>query len=179
MISNMRSPRVFVGAGILLLGVPIALLSSILFDAGASAILHIALGASFLLIASAVFDFQLPPWMNWVGGAGIAAAGVVFLLQGISDIVQSQPFATFAYGVLGQYLEKVLGYVFILWCVALVFFDSRGRTQPRGLCRAGGRARRRGLQLRRPVLWRRSAGHPEVTVPAGLRLAHAGELETT
>jgi hypothetical protein len=126
------SPRTFAGAIILLLGVPIGFASSILFDAGASAILHIVLGACFLLIASAVFDFRLPPWMNWTGGVGIAAAGVVFLLQGISDIIHSQPFANFAYGVLGQYLEKALGYAFILWCIALVFFDSRGRPRLAG-----------------------------------------------
>ena len=125
----MRSLPAFAGCVVLLLGVPIGFASSILVDAGASAILHVALGACFLLIASAVFDYRLRPWMNWVGGVGIAAAGIVFLLQGISDIIQSQPFASFAYGVLGQYLEKALGYVFILWCVALAFFDSHGRTR--------------------------------------------------
>ena len=38
-----------------------------------------------------------------------------------------------AYEVLGQRFEKLLGYAFLLWCVAMLFRDSTGKRQVFGV----------------------------------------------
>ncbi len=125
----MRSPRGLWGALIPLLGVPVAVLTEISFGTGAEDVLHLALGASFLLLTFAVFDFSLPAWSRLAACAATGALAAIFLLQGASDLVGFDPLRRLAYDVLGQRLEKVLGYVFLLWCVGLVFMDSVGKTK--------------------------------------------------
>jgi branched-subunit amino acid transport protein len=125
--ADMHSTRGFVGAIVLLVGVPIALASALLFNgAGASEIIHLALGASFLLFAAAVFDFRQPAWLNGIFAFGIGLLAAIFLLQAVADLTRWTPLADIAYGILGQSLEKVLGFVFIAWCAALVVTHSRG-----------------------------------------------------
>jgi hypothetical protein len=119
-----RSSRGFVGAIVILAGVPLAFLASIVLGGGASEILHVALGLSFLLFAGSAFDFGLPSWMKVVAGAAIGALGAIFFLQGVADIARSAPLVGFAYGVLGQRLEKLLGYVFLVWCAAILVYVS-------------------------------------------------------
>jgi len=109
--------------------VPLAFLALIVLGGGASEVLHVALGLSFLLLAASVFDFALPPWIKLAPSPAIGVLGGTFLLQGIADIARSASIAGFAYGVLGQRLEKLLGYVFLAWCAAILFFDSRGTTR--------------------------------------------------
>jgi hypothetical protein len=128
-----RSPRSVVAALILLAGVPLGLVTAILSGDGAENVIHIALGASFLLLAFAVFDFKLPMWMNWTGCITTGMLAAIFLLQGASDLMHSVPLQHLAYEVLGQRLEKLLGYAFLLWCVAMLFSDSTGTTKVLGV----------------------------------------------
>lgn len=129
----MRSPRAVAAAVILLLGVPIALVTGIVFGGGAENVIHLALGATFLLLAFAVFDFKLPPWINLAASAATGVLAAIFLLQGASDLLHSVPLQHLAYEVLGQRLERVLGDAFLLWCVAMLFMDSAGRTKALGV----------------------------------------------
>lgn len=126
---NMRSPRGFAAALVLLLGAALAVITAVAFGDGAENVLHLALGASFLLFAFAVFDFKLPTWINVAACATAGALAAVFLLQGASDLIHSAALQHLAYGVLGQRLEKILGYAFLLWCVAMLLRDSEGKTK--------------------------------------------------
>lgn len=129
----MRSPRTFAAALILLLGVPLALITSTAFGGGAENVLHLAMAACFLLLAFAVFDFSVPTWINLAASAATGALGGIFLLQGASDLMHSASLQHLAYEVLGQRIEKMLGYAFLLWCVAMLFWDSTGRTKALGV----------------------------------------------
>jgi hypothetical protein len=117
----------------LLLGVPLALITATALGGGAENVLHLAMGASFLLLAFAVFDFRLPTWINLTACAATGVLGAIFLLQGASDLMHSASLQHLAYAVLGQRVEKMLGYAFLLWCVAMLFRDSVGRTKVLGV----------------------------------------------
>ena len=132
-VSSRRSLRAVVAALILLLGVPLALITAIAFSGSAENVLHLAMAASFLLFAFAVFDFRLPTWINLAASAATGALAAIFLLQGASDLMHSSSLQRLAYEVLGQRVEKMLGYAFLLWCVAMLFRDSAGRTQVFGI----------------------------------------------
>ncbi len=110
---------------VLLLGVPAAIASAALGGSAEIAI-HFALGVSFLLLASAAFDFRLPRLISLIACVAIGVLGAIFLLQGVSDAVQSADLHRIAFDILGQRLEKVLGYVFLAWCVAILLMDSTG-----------------------------------------------------
>jgi hypothetical protein len=111
---------------VLLAGVAVALAVAILIGEGAEAIIHIVLGLGFALLALAVFDFRLPAWITIAAAIGIALLAAIFLLQAASDLTHAPPLTYLAFDLLGQRLEKILGYVFLLWCLALVGLDSRG-----------------------------------------------------
>jgi hypothetical protein len=73
----------------LLLGVPLALVTGSALGYGAENVIHMVLGASFLLLAFAVFDFRLPTWINLPACAATGALAAIFLLQGASDLTHS------------------------------------------------------------------------------------------
>ena len=133
MTGPMRSPRAVSAALILLLGVALALITGIVFGDGAENVIHLALAASFLVLAFAVFDFRLQTWINLAASVATGTLGAIFLLQGASDLAHSARLQHLAYEVLGQRLEKVLGDAFLLWCVAMLFRDSTGRTRILGV----------------------------------------------
>jgi hypothetical protein len=130
---HMRSPRGVAAALILLSGMLLALIAAVGFGNGAENIIHLSLAATFLLLAFAVFDFRLPRWINWAACATTGALAAIFLLQGASDLTQSASLRHLAYHVLGQRVEKVLGYAFLCWCVAMLFRDSTGKRQAFGV----------------------------------------------
>ncbi len=124
-----RSPRAFIAALIFLIGIPLALAVAIAFGSGAETIVHLTLAATFATISPAVFDFKLPVWINVAACAGMAAFALVFALQAAHDLAPSEPLRHLAFDVLGQRLEKVLGYAFLLWCLAVLILDSAGPTR--------------------------------------------------
>ena len=128
-MSEARSARGMAAMVILLVGVALALAVAILIGKGAEPIIHIALGLSFALLAFAVYDFRLPPWITIAAAIGIGLLAAIFLLQAASDLTHVAPLTYLAFDLLGQRLEKILGYVFLLWCLALVFIDSSGWTR--------------------------------------------------
>jgi hypothetical protein len=126
---SMRSPRGFLAAIVFLLAIPVALLCQILFGSGASTTIHLALALGSVLLSFAVFDFRLPGWMNWIGCVSAAALGAIFLLQGVALLIHSDSLTYLAYQVLGQWPESLFPALLILWFVAMLVFDSQGKTR--------------------------------------------------
>jgi hypothetical protein len=116
-----------------LVGIAISFGWQILFGSGAGTMIHFFLAAGSLLLAFAVFDFKLPRWMNWIGCAAALAVGTIFLLQAAALLIANESLHYFAYEVLGQWPEGWLPDVVILWFVAMLAFDSQGKTRILGL----------------------------------------------
>jgi hypothetical protein len=126
----MQSVRGLCGAVVLLLGVPAAIAGAAL-GSDAQAILHVALGVGFLLLAAAAFDFGLPRWTAVIACLAMGVLGGIFLLQGASGFAPD--LHHMAYEVLGQALEKWLGYAFLLWCLTVLLLHSTGPVRLFGL----------------------------------------------
>src|SRR3954447_2760887 len=103
----MRSPRGFSGAIALLLILPVAVVSSVVFGDEETG-LHLALAAGAWLLAFAVFDFQVEPRFNRATFVTTVLLGDVFFLQAVSPLTGSAAFNDFAYDTLGQVLEGAL-----------------------------------------------------------------------
>ena len=125
----MRSTRGLLGAIFVLLAVPAAVLAQVLLGSGSAVAVHVVLAAGSLLVALAVFDFELPKWVAWIGCAGIGGLAVIFLLQGAADLTQNGALTYLAYPVLGSWPERLLPDLFIFWLVAVLLLDSRGWTR--------------------------------------------------
>jgi hypothetical protein len=95
--------------------------------------IHFVLAAGTFLLAFAVFDFELPRWMNWIGCAAALALGTIFLLQAVALLVPNETLNYFAYEVLGQWPEGWLPDVIILWLVAMLVLDSQGKSRILGI----------------------------------------------
>src|SRR5215210_4118766 len=123
---RMRSPLGLLAALAFLVGIPISFGWQILFGSGAGTMIHFVLAAGCVLLAFAVFDFELPRWINWIGCAAALALGTIFLLQAVALLIPMESLNYFAYGVLGQWPEGWLPDVLILWLVAMLVLDSQG-----------------------------------------------------
>src|SRR5215212_3466630 len=126
---RMRSPLGLLAALAFLLALPIAVGCQILFGSGAGTTVHFALAAGSVLLAFSVFDFTLPRWMNWIGCAAALALGTIFLLQALALLIPNESLIYVAYQVLGQWLEGLFPVLLILWFVAMLIFDSQGKTR--------------------------------------------------
>jgi hypothetical protein len=126
---SMRSPWGLLAGIVFLLAVPVALLCQILFGSGAGTTIHLALGAGSVLLSFAVFDFRLPRWINWIGCVSAAALAAIFLLQGVALLIHNDSLTYLAYQVLGQWPEGLFPALLILWFVAMLLFDSQGKTR--------------------------------------------------
>lgn len=118
---------------VFLLAIPIAVLCQMLFGIGVETTFHLVLAAGFALIAFAVFDFTTTRWITWVGCISTSVLAVIFLLQGVSGLMQNASLTHLAFQVLGQRLEKWLGDVLIFWFVAMLLVDSQGKTKVLGV----------------------------------------------
>jgi hypothetical protein len=95
--------------------------------------IHFVLAAGPLLLAFAVFDYELPRWMNWIGCAAGLALGSVFLLQAVALVIPNETLHYFAYEVLGQWPEGWLPDVVILWFAAMLVLDSQSKSRILGI----------------------------------------------
>ncbi|MCG3121376.1 MAG: hypothetical protein ALAOOOJD_04441 [bacterium] len=129
----MRSSRGFFAALFFLLGIPLAVLCQKFLGIGVETTFHLTLAAGFALMACAVFDFKITRWITWIGCVSASALAVIFLLQGVSALIQNESLTYLAYQVLGQRLEKWLGDLLIFWLVAMLLIDSQGKTRILGL----------------------------------------------
>lgn len=112
---------------------PVALLYQIFFGNGAEMVLHLVGALGFLLISLSVFDFKISKWINLAGFLASTLLAFVFLLQGISDLIQNDSLTYFAFQILGQRLESALVGLLILWFVLMLLFDSQGKSRIFGL----------------------------------------------
>ena len=129
---RIRSPLGLLSALAILSALPIAVGCQILFGSGGGTTIHFALAAGCLLLASSVFDFELPRWMNRMGCAFALALGAIFLLQALALLIPSESLYYVAYSVLGRWPEGWLAGLIILWFVAMLLIDSRGKTRVLG-----------------------------------------------
>jgi hypothetical protein len=97
-------------------------------------VLHLALAAGAGLMALAVFDFRTPRWVAWTGSASLSVLAVTFLLQGVSEWARNESLTDLAYRVLGQRVEAWAGDLFFVWCIVVLFKDSKGWTRIVGIC---------------------------------------------
>jgi hypothetical protein len=102
------------------------------FGIGIEIIFHFALSAGFAFIAFSVFDFKITRWVTWIGCLSTSPLAVIFLLQGMSLLIQNDSLTYLAFQVLGQRLEKWLGDLLIFWFVAMLLIDSQGKTRVLG-----------------------------------------------
>ena|SRR5215217_3698043 len=130
---HIRSPLGLLAAIAFILAVPLAFGCQVLLGSGSGIAIHLALGAGSVLLAFCVFDFKLPRWMNWAGCVAALALGTIFLLQAVALLIPNESLYYFAYGVLGQWPEVWLPDVVILWLVAMLVLDSRGKSRILGI----------------------------------------------
>jgi hypothetical protein len=125
----MRSRRAFISAGAIVLSYPAAVAVQLLFGQGGDTVVHLVMGAGFVVFATSVGDFGLPRWVNVMGAAAAGAFGTIFLLQGVSDLTHVEPLRHVAFDVLGHELERLLPDVVYVWFVALLLVVSAGKSR--------------------------------------------------
>jgi hypothetical protein len=125
----MKSQRGLIGAILFLSVIPLAVFGQAVFGIDAELIVHFVCALGFALVALAVFDFKISALINRAGCLAAGALAVIFLLQGVSQLIQNDSLSYLVFQVLGQWLEAVLIKLLLLWFAALLFFDSRGKTR--------------------------------------------------
>ena len=130
----MRSPGGFVAAVVFLAALPLAALYQMVTGGNAAIVIHVALAGGAALMALAVFDFRTARWIAWTGSASLGVLSIIFLLQAVSELTQNAAITHLAYRVLGQRLEALAGDLFIIWCIVVLFRDSRGWRRIVGTC---------------------------------------------
>lgn len=128
----MRSRYGFLAALVLLLALPIVILYQLFFVNGTDTLIHVELALGAALMALAVFDFKLPSWLTWIGCLSMSLLAVIFLLQGLSHLIQNDAFTYLAYPVLGPQEGWLLN-LFVCWCIALVLMASQGKSRLLGI----------------------------------------------
>ena len=113
--------------------VPVALVFQLIVGSGAEMVLHLVGGVGCLLTAFAVFDFEPPRWLPWVGCLSIGVFGATFVLQGISQLLHIDWLTYLAFQILGQRVETLSVDVFLVWCSATVLLISHGKVKLFGI----------------------------------------------
>ena len=131
--SGMRSLRGLLGAIVLLLAFPIAVLTQILLGSGSGVAMHVALAVGCVLVSFSAFDFETPRWMAWIGCVSASAFAAIFLVQGASSLDGDDSFSYFANQVLGFWPEKLLLSLITFWLVGMLLTASRGKTRILGI----------------------------------------------
>jgi hypothetical protein len=127
--SGVQSPRGLLGSLVLLLALPIAVLTQVLFGSGSGVAIHVALAAGCVLVSLSAFDFDTPRWLAWIGCVSAGAFGVIFLLQAASTLIGNEWFSYFTNDVLGFWPEKILLSLITFWLVGVLLTASRGKTR--------------------------------------------------
>jgi hypothetical protein len=130
---DMRSPRGFWAALAFLSALPLALLGQAVLGTDAEMVIPLVCAVGFMLLAFSTVDFRVPRWMRWIGCAAASASAAIYLLQGVSPVIQNDSLTFLAFQVFGQTLERVLTDLLILWFVALVLLESQGKTKMVGI----------------------------------------------
>jgi hypothetical protein len=127
--SGMRSPRGVLGSLALLLALPIAVLTQVLFGGGSAVAIHVALAAGCGLVSFSAFDFGTSRWLAWIGCVSAGAFAAIFLSQAASTLIGNESFSYFTNEVLGFWPEKILLSLITFWLVGILLTASRGKTR--------------------------------------------------
>jgi hypothetical protein len=129
----MRSARGFFAAVVFLSMLPLAIAYQSFFTSGVEIVIHLILATGSFLLSLAVFDFEMPRWLTWLGCLSTGASGLIFLLQALGLVLQNESLNYVAFQLLGQQLESILALLFIFWCISMVLTDSYGKTKLLGI----------------------------------------------
>jgi hypothetical protein len=130
---DMRSPRGFAAAIAFLLALPVAVAYQIVLGGDVEVAVHLICAAGFTLLSYSAFDFGSPRWIRWVGCVSSGALAVIYLLQGLSPLVQNDALTFLAFPVLGQWPERALTDLLLLWLAALALIEGRDKTKVMGI----------------------------------------------
>jgi hypothetical protein len=125
-----RSWQAVASGASILMAPPLTILTALVFGGGDSVVTHALLGMGMIFLFLATADFAIPQAITWLGRAGMAGLGGIFLIQGVADAVQWAPLLTVAYGdPTIQLIEKVSAYPILVWFVGLLVWDSEGKSR--------------------------------------------------
>lgn len=122
----MTSRNGILASSIFLAAIPTALIAQAIFSAGAENVLHLMFGCGALLLASAAFRMTMPQPLRIAGAVVIGGLGITFLMQGVADLIGSEPMQRLAYHTLGQVVERIMVDATLLWFASTVIIISRG-----------------------------------------------------
>ena len=127
----MRSTWAVAAAVTILLSVPLAVASQMVVGGSApQVVVHVVLTIGMLLFVRAIFDFGLPRWINAIGALSAALFAAIFLLQALSSLFpQNAALNDVAYGLLGNWPERVLALGVYAWFFSLLLLGTEGRTR--------------------------------------------------
>ena len=126
----MRSVWAVAAALTMILSLPLAVASQALGEKAPEVVVHVVLGTGMLLLVRAVFDFGLPRWINVIGALSAGAFAVVFLLQAVSRLFpEIAALEDVAFGLLGNWPERLLVLGIDTWFVGLLLLGTQGRTR--------------------------------------------------
>jgi len=109
---------------------PLALAFQSLGGYAPEIVVHLVLGIGMVLLVRAVFDFGLPRWLNVIGAVSAGAFAVVFLLQAASLLLPGNAaLDDVAFGLLGNWGERLLVFGIDAWFVGLLLLGSHGKTR--------------------------------------------------
>jgi tetrahydromethanopterin S-methyltransferase subunit E len=81
----MRSARGLFASSAFLLALPLTALYGMVLGNGVEAVIHGALALGAALMAFAVFDFNTPRWMTWIGSVSAGLLACIFFLQDVQS----------------------------------------------------------------------------------------------
>jgi len=128
----MRSPRGLLASIVFLAALPVAIAVQVLLGSGSSLTMHVALTVGCVLFALAAPDFGAPRLMSWMGRGAAGAFALIFALQGTSEVLRNDSFSLFPLQVLGNYPERALVSLLVVFLVGVLLTASRGRTRVLG-----------------------------------------------
>jgi hypothetical protein len=126
----LRSTWAVAASMTILLSVPLAVVSQAFGENAPQIVVHVVLTIGMLLFVRAIFDFGLPRWINAIGALSAALFAVIFLLQALSSVLpQNAALDDLAYGLLGNWPERVLALGVYAWFFGLLLLGTAGRTR--------------------------------------------------
>lgn len=125
----MRSRLGLAAAILFFLAPPLAIMTDSVFRRSPDATAHLVWGLAFALLAGALLAFDTPRWIARVGCFAAGAVALIFVAQGVSDLVPNKTLHRIAFPVLGEIPERVLVDLLIASFVGLLLTDSHGRSR--------------------------------------------------
>jgi hypothetical protein len=128
--AKLRSVWAVAAAVTILMAVPLTVASQALGENAPQVVVHVVLTIGMLLFVRAIFDFGLPRWINIIGALSAALFAGIFLVQALSSLFpQNAALDDVAFGLLGNWPERVLAFGIYAWFFGLLLLGTEGRTR--------------------------------------------------